>query len=200
MPQDEPIEFETVKKRFDEATGALQQLHDTLQSLQGADERQQQATESVAEAAESLRQMSDTVSESCDVLRSALEQTREALASAEGLATGAELAAIRSGVDKLQTQTGELISDESVLATTLTLVGDTHARVEGMLSDDADLAAIRSVVDGIHTLIDDRLSKCEQQVEETRSELAAAKERLTMIESRVAAVPDKFRRKFNLHF
>ena len=47
MPQDEPIEFETVKQRFDEATSALQLLHSTLRSLQGADERQQQAATTV---------------------------------------------------------------------------------------------------------------------------------------------------------
>ena len=134
------------------------------------------------------------------MLRSALEQTREALASAEGLATGAELAAIRSGVDKLQTLTDELTSDGSVLATTLTLVGDMPPRLEGMLSDDADLATIRSGVDGIHPMVDDRLAESERQLGETRSELSAAKERLTTIESRVAAVPEKFRRRFNLIF
>ena len=69
-----------------------------------------------------------------------------------------------------------------------------------MLSDDADLATIRSGVDGIHTMVDDRLAESERQLGETRSQLSAAKERLTTIESRVAAVPDKSRRRFNLHF
>ena len=200
MPQDEPIEFATVQQRFQEATIALQELRGTLESLQRADERQQHAAVAVTEASDSLQRMSATVSESCEVLRSALEQTREALASAEGLATGAELAAIRSGVDSLQAQTGELTSDDSMLATTQARVDGIRTRIDEMFYDDSTLATIQSCVNGIRTVIDDRLSESERQLEETRSEFAIAKERLTMIENRVAAVPDKFRRRFNLHF
>ena len=221
---DGPVVFETVKQRFDDATAALEELHGTLQSLQRADETQKKATAAVTGASERLQEMIDATEESCELLRLALDKTREALASAENLATGAELTAIRTGVEAVETRVTDMLADDATLATTGARVEDIRSRIEQMLADDATLATTGSQVNDVHTwlkflvaeegtlatldssltdvhdLISDRLEKSEQDLNATNTELAAAKERLTMIESRLATVPEKIRRKFNLAF
>jgi DNA repair exonuclease SbcCD ATPase subunit len=221
---DVPVVFETVKQRFNDATAALEELHGTLRSLQQADETQKEAATALTGASERLQELIDATKASCELLQSALEATREALASAENLATGTELTAIRTGVEAVEAQVAGMLADDATLATTGTRVEKIRGRIEQMLADDAtlattgsqvnyihkwlrffvadngSLATLDSTLTEIHDLISDRLERSEQNLNATNAALAEAKERLTMIESRLATVPEKTRRKFNLVF
>ena len=94
MEEGNTVEFETVTKRFGEATAALENLSQLLQGLKNAREVQEKAATTISQASDSLRITSDNIASFCDALRSTLDLTLEALQSAENLATGTELTTI----------------------------------------------------------------------------------------------------------
>ena len=215
------IEFETVQRRFGEASDALSELRDLLRRLAGIKEEQELTKMAISDASESLRVTSDSVASFCDVLRSALDSTLEALENTKNLATGAELTAIRSGVDGTRDLVVDLAGQKEVLDTKLEEFADGQGSIVsavdaiggrvkgnivevqealgGKLAELGDgLGSIGNAVDAVRGRIDGELSEVRHALDSTRSELVQANDRLSMIEGRLANLPARIRRKYNL--
>ena len=185
MEEGNTVEFETVTKRFGEATAALENLSQLLQGLKNAREVQEKAATTISQASDSLRITSDNIASFCDALRSTLDLTLEALQSAENLATGTELTTIRTGVDGVKEIVVCLVEQRETLDVKLTELAG------GQRSISETLHAIRNRID-----VD--LSAALQLRDSARSELAETKERLGRLEGHLAGLPAKVRRKYNL--
>jgi len=96
------VEFETVHRRFGEAVEALSQLSELMGGLHKAEKIKERTAAAISDGSESLQKTSDTIASYCELLRSALETTLQALQSAENLATGAEITAIRTEAETIR--------------------------------------------------------------------------------------------------
>lgn len=184
MAPDNTVEFETVKRRFDEADDALNELKERLQGLAGAAGTQEQASTAISDASSSLREASTKVAELCDPLRSAMERTMESLQRVEDMVTGAALTAIRTGVDTAKDKIGKLAEQS-----------ETQDDKLGELASGQE--TIREQVNGIQTRIDGELSESRQALDSTRSELEAAQELITAAKAVVDGLPNRHRSKFD---
>ena len=184
MAPDNTVEFETVKRRFDEATDALNELKERLQGLAGAASRQEQASTAISEASSNLQETSTKVAELCDLLREAIERTMESLQLAEDLVNGAALTAIRTGVDTARDNIGKLAEQS-----------ETQDNKLGELASGQE--TIREQVNGIQTRIDGELSESRQALDSTRSELEAAQELIAAAKAVVEGLPNRHRSKFD---
>ncbi len=183
MASDNTVEFEAVKRRFEEATDALKELQERLKGMAGAASRQEQASTAVSDASSSLRETSTKMAELCDLLRSAIGKTMESLQRAEDLVTGAELTAIRTGVDTAKDKIGRLAEQS-----------ETQDNKLGELASGQE--TIREQVNGIQTRIDGELSESRQALDSTRSELEAAQELIAAAKAVVDGLPNRHRSKF----
>jgi len=182
--QDNRVEFETVKRRFGEADEALNELRERLEGLAGAASVQEQASTAISDASSSLREASTKVAELCDPLRSAIERTMESLQRVEDMVTGAELTAIRTGVDTAKDKISKLAEQS-----------ETQDNKLGELASGQE--TIREQVNGIQTRIDGELSESRQALDSTRSELEAAQELIAAAKTVVDGLPNRHRSKFD---
>lgn len=185
MTDGNTVEFETVHRRFGEAVEALKQLSKLMGGLRETERVKERTAEAMSDASDRLRETSTTIASYCDLLRSALDSTLQALQSAENLATGAELTAIRT----------ELATNKASLSR---LVENEHA-VRVRLVDLADRqSTIADTVETIRNKLDGDLSEAQQSRDSALSELTKAKHRLDTLETRLSGLPPKVRRKYDL--
>lgn len=102
MTNSNTVEFETVHRRFEEAVEALKLLSKLMGGLHEAEKVKERTAAAISDASDRLRETSTTLASYCELLRSAVDSTLQALQSAENLATGAELTAIRTEVASIQ--------------------------------------------------------------------------------------------------
>ena len=102
MTNGNTVEFETVHRRFEEAVEALKLLSKLMGGLHEAEKVKERTAAAISDASDRLRETSTTLASYCELLRSAVDSTLQALQSAENLATGAELTAIRTEVASIQ--------------------------------------------------------------------------------------------------
>lgn len=179
------VEFETVHRRFGEAVEALTQLSELMGGLREAEKVKERTAAAVSDASDRLRETSATIASYCELLRSALDSTLQALQSAENLATGAELTAIRT----------EVASNRAAL----THLVEHRASLEDKLADLANRQnTIADTVETIQNKIDGDLSQAQRARDSALSELTEAKSRLDMIETRLSGLPPKVRRRYDL--
>lgn len=131
MTNGNTVEFETVHRRFGEAVEALKQLSGLMGGLREAEKVKERTVVAVTDAADHLRETSAAIASYCELLRSALDSTLQALQSAESLATGAEIAAIRTEVASNKAALTDLASGQSTIAET---VENVRNKIDGDLS------------------------------------------------------------------
>lgn len=165
------VEFETVHRRFGEAVEALTQLSKLMGGLRETEKVKERTAVAMTDASDRLRETSAAIASYCELLRSALDSTLQALQSAENLATGAELAAIRTEVASNRAALTDLAGGQSTIAET---------------------------VENVRNKIADDLSQAQVSRENALSELTVAKSRLDMLEGRLSGLPPKVRRKYDL--
>lgn len=179
------VEFETVHRRFGEAVEALKQLSELMGGLRQSEKVKARTAAAMSDASDRLRETSATLASYCELLRSALASTLQALQSAENLATGAELSAIRT----------EVASNKAALAHLVEAEDSRNVKL-------ADLAnrqnTIADTVETIQNRIDGALSQAQQSRDNALSELTETKNRLEMLETRLSGLPPKIRRKYDL--
>ncbi|MCY4372104.1 MAG: hypothetical protein OXF41_22360 [bacterium] len=179
------VEFETVHRRFEEAVEALKQLSELMGGLRDAEKVKERTAAAISDASDHLRDTSATLTSYCELLRSALDTTLEALQSAENLATGAELTAIRT----------EVTFNRAVL----TRLVDNDNSLDRKLADLANRqSTITDTVDAIRNKLDGDLSQAQQSRDDALSELTETKNRLDRLETRLSGLPPKIRRKYDL--
>ena len=171
MTNGNTVEFETVHRRFGEAVKALEQLSELMGGLREAEKVKERTAAAMTDAGDRLRETSAAIASYCELLRSALDSTLQALQSAENLATGAELAAIRTDV----ASNGEALTD---LANRQSTIAET-------------VETIRKTIEG-------DLSQAQQSRDNALSELTESKSRLDTLEGRLGGLPPKVRRKYDL--
>ena len=185
MTNGNTVEFETVHRRFEEAVEALKQLSELMGGLRDAEKAKERTAAAISDASDRLRETSATLASYCELLGSALDSTLQALQSAENLATGAELTAIRTEVASNREALTHLVENEGSLEVKL-----------------ADLAnrqsTIADTVETIRNKIDGDLSEAQRSRDSALTELTEAKNRLDKLETRLSGLPPKVRRKYDL--
>ncbi len=179
------VEFETVHRRFTEAVETITQLYTLLEGLRRAEAQKEQTVATMSNASERLSETSETIASYCVLLRSALDATLKALASAEELASGADMNTIRS----------ELVTNRAALTH---LVEHEDSLDSALANLDARQRSISRTVDVIHNRIEGDLSQTRESRDSAQSELATVKERLDKLETSIARLPPKIRRKYTL--
>ena len=179
------VEFETVHRRFGEAVEALKQLSELMGGLREAEKVKERTAAAMSDASDRLRETSATLASYCELLRSALDTTLEALQSAENLATGAELTAIRTEVASNRAALTRLVENEDSLDVKLAHLANRQS-------------TITDTVETIRNKLDGDLSQAQQSRDRALSELTEAKNRLDRLETRLSRLPPKIRRKYDL--
>lgn len=185
MTSDNTVEFETVHRRFGEAVEALKQLSGLMGGLREAEKVKERTAAAMTDAADHLRETSAAIASYCELLRSALDSTLQALQSAENLATGAELTAIRTEVASNRAALTHLVENEDSLEAKLTDLATRQS-------------TIAETVEIVRNKIDGDLSQAQQSRDNALSELTEAKDRLDTLETRLSGLPPKVRRKYDL--
>lgn len=171
MTNGNTVEFETVHRRFEEAVEALKQLSGLMGGLREAEKVKERSAAAISNASDRLQETSTTLASYCELLRSALDSTLQALQSAENLATGAELTAIRTEVASNSAALTDLGNRQNTIAETVEIIRD---------KIDADL------------------SEAQESRDNALSELTEAKSRLDTLEGHLGGLPPKVRRKYDL--
>lgn len=184
MTNGNTVEFATVHRRFNEAVDALKQLSELMGGLRDAEKSTQRTAVAISTASDRLGETSATLASFCELLRSALDATLQALQSAENLATGAELNAIRTEVLSNRESLTHLVENEDSRNIKLADLADRQTR-------------IAAAVEVIQNKIDGDLSEAQRSRESALTELAEAKNRLDTLETRVRGLPPKILRKYD---
>ncbi len=179
------VEFETVHRRFGEAVEALKQLSELMGGLREGEKVKARTAAAMSDASDRLRETSATLSSYCELLRSALASTLQALQSAENLATGAELSAIRT----------EVASNKAALAHLVEAEDSRNVKLADLANRQSTIA---DTVETIQNRIDGALSQAQQSRDSALSELTETKNRLEILETRLSGLPPKIRRKYDL--
>ena len=185
MTDRDTVEFETVHRRFGEAVETLKQLSELMGGLREAERVKELTAEAMSDASDRLREASTTIASYCDLLRSALDLTLQALQSAENLATGGELTAIRTEVASNRASLTRLVENED----------SRDVKLAGLANRQS---AIADTVETIRKKLDGDLSEAQQSRDSALSELTEAKNRLDTLETRLRGLPPKVRRKYDL--
>lgn len=185
MTNGNTVEFETVHRRFEEAVEALKQLSGLMGGLREAEKVKERSAAAISNASDRLQETSATLASYCELLRSALDSTLQALQSAENLATGAELTAIRTAVTSNREALTHLVENED----------SRNIKLADLANRQSTIAA---TVETIQNKIDGDLAEAQRSRDSALTELTEAKNRLDTLETRLSGLPSRVRRKHDL--
>lgn len=179
MPEPTTIDLPSVVQRFRDSAEALDKLREQLRHLELAQDIQEDASASIASAAEALTDTAVKTASVVDELRSASSLTTSSLELAREFLERSDLSALNAVVQEVASAIAGI---ETQLATELT-------------SLSAAVASHHAMVDGRIQSLEATLS---QQLVAAQSELAHAHYARLAAEARIAAIPEKYRRKLGL--
>ena len=108
MP-DESINIQSVVRRIDDSTNALNELQETIQALGAAQATQERAAESIEGSTSRLLEFINEVSEVCEKVNEANVAVVQALGEAEKFLEGTDLSQMQSQIQGLETQTASIV-------------------------------------------------------------------------------------------
>lgn len=108
MP-DAAINIQSVVRRFDDSTNALNELQETIQALGAAQVTQQRAGESIEDSTSRLLEFINQVSEVCEKVNEANVAIVEASAEAEKFLKGTDLSQMQSQIRGIEEQAAKIV-------------------------------------------------------------------------------------------
>jgi len=108
MP-DDAINIQSVARRFDESTNALNELQETIRALGTAQETQGRAAESIEGLTSQLLEFINQVSEVCGNVNEANVAVVQTLGEAQSFLEGADLSQMQSQVQGLEEQVAKIV-------------------------------------------------------------------------------------------
>lgn len=176
------LELRSVVQRFQDSTDALGQLRERLRILAETEDQQTSAAASIQGASDELRGQVTAMHAIVESLISAVNQTKSAMEAAAGLLDGSNIMALRSDVQAVGATTAdalrELRRESGVAATEL---------AELKAGQAESLSNLRRVVQLL-----------EEDLQRSRSELAACTHAGQQLAAKIASIPEKTRRKLGL--
>src|SRR5690606_5851774 len=223
MHDTESLELRSVTERFDESARTLDQLSDRLQALVLAEDTQGRAARALDTSAERLRSLADEVGEIVRALAAAqgivqetLGVAREALRNAdvnhlaEQIAgVGGQVKGLTDAVTRAQADTERARAESAALREPLDAaraelqsaqVAANQAHAESASLRD-DLAAVRAQLQAAQLDAHQARSEAESlrnELASARAEAEHARRTLADLQSRVASIPERVRRKAGL--
>ena len=183
MADDTTIELQTVVQRFRESGDALESLKARLQTLATAESVQTKAAKSIETASSELRAFVKEIEVAVSALATTCQQAQVAMDAARVFLEGTDLLAVKSGLDSIGQSVDDLKSElAGGIATELALV-----RQQSESSNVSLLHAIESFS-----------TRFEHELADAHARASTATAAREALEARIAAVPEKSRRKLGL--
>ena len=185
--------FESVRQRWEESLTSLTALRERLDALADAEEHQAEMSESISDATAQLLETAAALGAATTTAQAALAEFKSTAGAAAEFLRGDELKAARADVAELRE--GAESSMSLLRQGNQALQQQMTAR---MVELKSGIGSLRTDIQGMQHQLASRMTELESERDEARGERNELQHRLDDLEEKIARIPDRQRRKFDL--
>lgn len=189
MTSNDSVEVRAVVERFREASDTLEALQDRLSSIASTDVARREAATSLDAAANGLQQHTVVIAEATKAIAEATRRTQDAMGAAQKFLKGTDLNALKVAVEETSSGVDDLRTLFEKNSKNLT------SAVEATKTSEATHA--KDILLAIKTLTTD-VRKEQKSLADAQAKIDSLEQKVRQLETKIAAVPEKYRIKFGL--